>query len=906
MAGVITPATPALDRRASVASRSPMHRRRTSYLLPILFVLAAVVAIAQPRQTPSDDPATDTTRRGAPPGVDTLGAERSDTLGFRPTGPTAPADSLRVSTHDASGADTVVSYSSRDSMKLSVGGKIMRLFGDAEVTKGAMHLEAAYIEIDFRKSELYARAHYDSATKQYVGVPVFKDATQEFSALSMRYNFKTGKGITEAAETRFDEGFYYGERIKRVDRNTLFIQDGIYTTCDAPHPHYFFRSDEMKVVVGDKIYVDQPTLHVADVPVFFIPIGVFFARSGGKQSGLIIPTWSQNAQRGFTIEGLGYFWAGNDYVDAKFLTDLYSKGGYAASVDARGRVRGIIDAADLYYKFGRTRDDPDEELETSHHVRYYHAQKLGRRTQLGGTLDMSTRNAIRRTSTQADRFDRIEDITTQLLTSNVSLNHGFDFGSLALQYDRTQNVITDELTQRVPISFSVPAWTPFASGGGEPGLFDNLALSGSTRATWESVRQDTLPGGGFRTNDTRRGVQISPSINLTLPKLGYFSITPSVQAQGGLFFRRTFREYGPDSVLIRRTEPQFRQAWTYGASIGMTTTLYGLVQPRIFGVNALRHVLQPTVSYSFRPDFGRPEYRYFDSVFNPRTRAFERYSVFEADASVAPAPGYGLTNAVSLSLQNIFEAKIAQGDTVEDATVRLLTLNLDASYNAAAEQFKWSNINVNANTQLGAFGSLGASLVLDPYADTNGVPIPELLVDRGEGLLRIRSGSIRFSASFSDQGFGTTVAAAPVSDSVGSRRQRFDFEPIAFHEEQFFGDEVRGAGGFRIPWTISIDGAYNVSRNTLDEFTEYASVTLGFNLGLTPTTRVTSSVTYDLLQKQIVIPTISFQKDLHCWEMNFDWRPVGFSTGFYFRLGIKSAQLRDIELERERSFVGEP
>jgi hypothetical protein len=871
----------------------------TYLLATILLALAPAVARSQPGQAPPRAP-VDTTRRSTP-APDTA---RADTTRLgNPTGPAAPtgSDSLRVSTADASGADTAVTYSARDSMKLSISGKIMRLYGDAEVAKGSMRLTAGYIEIDFRKSELYARAVYDSVTKQYTGIPVFKDATQDFSALSMRYNFRTGKGITEAAETKFDEGYYFGERIKRVDQNTLFIQNGVYTTCDAPHPHYFFRSEEMKVVVNDKIYVEQPTLHVADVPVFFIPIGVFFAKSGGKQSGLIIPTWSQNSARGFTIERLGYFWAGNDYIDATLLTNLYSKGGYTLNPSARFRHREFgIDRADLDYTLGRTRDDPDQELETSHQVYYSHSQKLWRRAQLGGTLNYSTRNAIRQNFTSADRFDRSQDITTQLVNSSFSFSQGFDWGSLVAQYDRRQNIITDELTQRAPLSLQLTSWTPFARGGVEQGIFDNLALSYTGQATWEEERDDTLAGGGFRIDDTRRGIRHSPSISFGLPKIGYFSITPRVEAQGSTFFRRTFKEYLPDSTVRTRTEPKFTQTLTYGAFLDVSTTLYGIIEPRVLGINALRHTLRPRVTLQYRPDFGEPRYGYFDSVLNPYGR-YERYSVFEADRSVAPVPGYGLTNSIALSIENSFEAKIERGDTLEDLRVQLLTLGISGSYNAAATEYKWSDISLNANTALGSIGSLSANLTLDPYAaDSLGRRSPELLTDRGEGLLRVTNGGIRFGVNFSDQGFGSTVSPVPPVDSVSSRRQRFDFETIPFDEEQFFGDEVRGAREYRIPWTINLDGTYGVSQgfNSL-ELTTNASLTLGFNLGLTPTTSVSSSVSYDIITKTVVIPTVSFRKDLHCWEMQFDWRPIGYGSGFYFRLGIKSPQLRDIQLERE-------
>jgi hypothetical protein len=870
-----------------------MIQRRLTYLLSVLLLaLAPVVASSQPQAPPSGSAPADTSRPYVPPG---------DTSGIiNPTGPNTPSgpDSMRVTTRSASGADTAVSYSARDSMKLSISGKIMKLYGDAEVTKGSMRLTAGYIEIDFRKSELYARAVYDSATKQYTGIPVFKDASQDFSALSMRYNFKTGKGITEAAETKFDEGFYYGERIKRVDQNTLFIQDGIYTTCDAPHPHYFFRSEKMKVVVNDKIYVEQPTLYVADVPVFFIPIGVFFAKSGGKQSGLIIPTWSQNAARGFTIEGLGYFWAGNDYVDARILTNLYSKGGYTLMPSFRFRHRAWgIDRADLEYTLGRTRDDPDQELETSQQVSYDHQQKLWRRATLGGNLDFSTRNANRKIYTGYDSFDGSQDITTQIVRSNFSFNQGFDWGSLAAVYDRYQNIITDELNQKVPISLQLTSWTPFARGGVNPGIFDNIALSYTGRATWEEVRELPDSNGFFRVNDTRRGIQHNPSLNLPLPKLGYFSVTPRIDAQGSTFFRRTIKEYAADSTLVTRTVPEFRQTLTYGASLDVSTTLYGIVEPRVLGVNALRHTLRPRVSFQFRPDFGDPKYGYFDSLVNPRTGRYERYSVFEADQSVASPPGYGLINAIAVSLENTFEAKIAQGDTLPDKPVSLMSVNARTLYNAAATEFKWSPISLSANTQLGSIGSLNASVTLDPYADSAGSRISQLLFDRGEGLVRMTEGSVQFGVNFSDEGFGSTITANPPVDSVASRRQRFDFEPIPFEEEQFFGDEIRGAGDYRVPWTVNLSGIYTI-RPTAGKPTRNANVSVSFNLGITPTTKITSSLSYDLIEKRIVIPQISFYKDLHCWEMQFDWQPSGFGTGFYFRLGIKASQLRDIQYER--------
>jgi hypothetical protein len=330
--------------------------------------------------------------------------------------------------------------------------------------------------------------------------------------------------------------------------------------------------------------------------------------------------------------------------------------------------------------------------------------------------------------------------------------------------------------------------------------------------------------------------------------------------------------------------------------------LYGIVQPGILGINAIRHTLTPTISLRYSPDFGKKEYGFYDEFFNPISNNVERYSIFESDAGLASVPGSGLQQLITLDLRNDFEAKIAQGDTVEDKKVKLLSLAANTSYNAAAPGgFRWNNVNMSASTELGIIGYLSGNANFDLYdRDSAGRRIPDLLIKKGKGLWSVQNAGVSFGTSFSDQGFSTGVPSTAVSDSAAARRARFDFEQIEFDQREFFGEEVRGTSEFRVPWQISISGSYNVNRVDSVTFNSTLSASLSFSFSLTPTTRISSRGDYNFELGKFLIPSISLYKDLHCWEMQFDWQPKStYGGGFYFRIGLKAPQLRDIKLERQ-------
>ncbi len=804
-----------------------------------------------------------------------------DTLGI---------DSINVST-GGSGFDKRVTFDA-DSIIFSIDGKKVYLYNNAIVTQEEDKLQAAYIEFDLDTKEVYARARLDSATGKHVGVPLLNYAGEELSALTMTYNFETGRGVSSEAEIAIEDGFIHVDRFKRVSENTVFGENLLFTTCDAPHPHFYFKASKSKLIIDEKIYADQLKLSIEDVPVIALPISVFFALGGGRQSGIILPSFNQSQLRGVELNGLGYFWAINDYLDTRFTTDITSKGFFNVDNRTRFRLRGVIERSDLSVTYGRSRNNIDEPFGNNWTLTYRHGHRLLKETKLGGTLRYATEDAIRATTNRFEIPNRIDDITTQEIQSNFSITSVADLFGLRLpwgiEYRRTQNIVSREIQpEGFTINLNPQPWYPFARNESE--ILNTFSVGVRPRYVRE-FRRDTITSDIFRST-TKQGIGLSPSVRLS-PKFGYFTLTPSVSLNSSIFFRRIVLQPDRDKIDTAFVNGLYTPFW-YSASADISTTLYGIVQPRILGINGIRHRMSPTIGITYSPDFSESDFGYFDEYFNPFTNRIERYSIFVGD-DVVKRPSQGETRRLKWELENSFEAKIARGDTLEDRKITLLNLRLDGSYNFADSLFPFSTIGLSAFTTLGRVGNFTGSATLDPYhVDSIGTRIPQRM---GFPWVRVTSARLTFSTSFSDQGFNDNPFLATQSDSVESRRERFVEHRSGFDREAFYGERVRGNNTFRIPWEIGLSGTYTITPQATGDAITTFTINPDISFSLTPTTRITSGGSYNVLEGRFNIPTIRLVKDLHDWEMSLEWQQTRTQrTGIFFRIGFTPSMLRDLE-----------
>jgi hypothetical protein len=365
-----------------------------------------------------------------------------------------------------------------------------------------------------------------------------------------------------------------------------------------------------------------------------------------------------------------------------------------------------------------------------------------------------------------------------------------------------------------------------------------------------------------------------------------------------------------DSTEKTNYEYGFYSEYSYNTGISMSTRIYGMAKPKIFGVNAIRHTLQPNFSFSFRPDQSNPDLGFYDSYYNPVTKMNVQYSNYQADGGGIASRQ--LSSSLNYSFVNNISVKIAQSDTVEDKTVDLLSFNINGNYDFAKDFRRLSDVSVSFHsTTLPGMNFSGNTLftlydeVWDVDNNNNPVIIPtnDLLISVNKGLARMTALRLSLSTGFSSEGIFTSlpVEEATESDTIGLGERfarRVNAKDQGF---DFFGDQRPGYSKFTLPWSLSFNFNYSYNRPTIANKTQSLTVGTNFTFKITPTWYFDGSVQFDLLNREIVSPVINIRKDLHCWELFVTWYPTGYSQGFYLRFNIKSSLLKDLKWEQRSS-----
>ena len=838
------------------------------------------------------------------------------------------ADSINVRT-SKSGMDSIVYYSARDTIKFTIGKKKMDLRGDSKLDYKVQKLEAENITLDFGESTISARTGKDK-NGNTIGFPKFNDSGEEFMGEVIVFNFKTKKGLIELGETQMSEGFYFGNKIKRVSEQELFVEDGYYTTCDHPHPHFYFGSPEMKIVAKDKVFLDPIIFYVEDMPIFAIPFGLFFPSKGGRQSGIIIPTFFFSKSRGVTFNDLGFYYAASDYWDTQITADLYSKGGYLMKNKTRWNInRRIVGNLDMSY--GNTRYNPDDKYTEAYSINLNHKQDIDPSSKVNVRLNFKSQDFNRNTSWNMN--DRLQ----QTIESYASYSKNFDNGAnISMNYQRSQNIIDQSYSETLPnLTFSLPNWTPLrniVSSSSPVSWLRDVSLRYSANASSRKEKKiQTLDAGDETERDsvirtTRALISHNPSISIS-PKFGYFTVQPSVGVSVNNYFKRGTRYFNPKDSLVHETfENGFFTEYSYNYGLRIQTRLYGMaddnrpflffIKPSYFGVQAARHTWQPSISYKYNPDLSDESLGFYGSYIGADGRKV-KYSKYQS-------VGGGIASSrkreiLSYSDNHDLEIKIQPDDTTKAEPIKLLNITNSLSYDMAADSLNFSVLSMNFRAPSLGFIDFNGNASFGLYDDfrikkQDGISdsitgnYNRLLIQEGKGIARVQSLSFFISTSFSSDGikFGDNYEEEDEnkeeSDSVqapslGSRFTLRNQEGV--NDFDYYGDRTPGYSA--LPWSWNASMHLRFSYNRLYSFSKInRSISFGanFSLNLTTTWRISSSINYDFINNNIQAPSVDISKDLHCWELRASWYPTGFARGFYLRFGIKAPQLQDLKIEK--------
>jgi len=863
------------------------------------------------------------------PLIDTIGdfaKPISDTI-FYQVFDEKPGESKDTTKVKAFDLETKVVYNSFEKIHFDLRNRKVFLFYNAAITYGDIKLKANYIEIDFIKKQVYATGLPDSLGV-IQGKPVFSDGPQEFQADEITYNFDTRKGVIKHVMTQEGEGFIHGEKIKRLKDERINVSSGQYTTCNLPHPHFEFRYGKAQLIPNKMIVSGPAYLAIEGVALpIAIPFGLFPNKSG-QRSGIIIPRWGESQNRGFYFERLGYYWGINDYMDFTITGDIFTGGSWAINPMYRYKKRYKY-SGNFSFNYAKNftgdRDSPDRNEATDFSLIWSHNQdpKARPNSRFTANVNIYSRSFNQFNLSATDAY--LSNTFQSSVSYQTNFNNAFFINLNALHQ---QNTIDGSVIVNLPtLSMNTKQFYPFRRKEqiGQLKWYENITMKYSSSLENRIQTYDSLlfkPGWEkYFKNGMQHKIPISSSVKV----LKFFNFNNSAEYTERWYpysIHRTWNPYDTifgvnDTIYGRLTTDTLRSfvaARDFSYSASLNTRLYGMYQFSKGPVVALRHVLTPTISFNLRPDFGSKFWGYWDEVQVNDDGDMRRYSHFEG--LLYGGPPDGKSGNLSFSLTNNLEAKVrSRADTLNGTKKIVLIDNFTASmaYDLAKDSLNLSPLRLSGRTTLFKQLNITYSSSWEPYAtDENGKTINQLEWNINKKPFRMSNTTWNFGINYriSSSDFGKKSGKAGEKSQVAVTEEPRPNEIIYQREvddPHLYPDALIN---WDQPWSLNI--SYNLMFSNNPRFIKLygwennrnrvMTVGLTGDLSLTPKWKIGFRTGYDFTSKQMSYTSIDFYRDLHCWEMRFNWTPLGFRKSWSFGINVKASILKDLKYDKKKDF----
>lgn len=846
-----------------------------------------------------------------------------------------PSDSLTSSNKGA--LDGVLNYISTDSIYIDFRkGKAM-LYNSAKVDYMGSSLTSNFMILDFNKQEVRATPTTDSVG-ELIGVPHFKDKTSEFDANEIIYNFETKKGLISKVLTQESQLYIHGNTVKKMDNNTTYIKGASFTSCNLDHPHFAIVSNKAKIIPNDKVVIGSSMLFIEGIPTpFVIPFGIFPSVQK-KSSGLIFPTFGQTARAGYFLRGLGYYFNINDYMDLKLDGDIYTGGNW----DFRGRYRYALRYkfhGDLHMgysvNYDGERGTPERPRSNGYMIKWAHAQDDKAHPNSKFTANVNFVNKVY-TKYTTNVNDYLNNTTASNITYTLSFLDRFNLG---LNAGATYNSSTQSFDITLPnLVLSMNQFYPFKrkTTVGNPKWYEKISvrynsqLQNMINATDTSLfSQKTLDGmknGMKHQVSVEHNARIFKSINwsnsVSYNEYWYLKSThkyyetvidnntPSSGWSGESRLNNIFntlQSTGTSTKLVTENISGFTATRDFSYNSSLNSRLYGFLRFKNSYIQAFRHVMNPSIGFTFRPDFSAPFWGNYNSYTDQEGKEV-RYSRYEN--ALFGSPPSGVVGSLNFSLGNNVEMKVKKRyDTAaKSKNISLLDyFNISTSYNMAADSLKWAPLSISARTRLFNLFDINFESRFDFYKiDSNGRRYNKFVWEEpssNKGLLRFERMSLgtSFSYTLNPQTFKKGKGDA-ASKPTANEHNAF-LRTIPFYDE---GDLLNHAVIFDAPWSISFSYTLNYSmqpdlKKGIMDHQIIQTLSFSGSITLTPKWLIGLSSGYDFVNKDFTYTSLNFTRDLHCWEAGLYWVPFGFRTEWNFYIRIKSPILQDVKLERRNA-----
>ena len=848
-------------------------------------------------------------------------------------------DSLRVVKDSIARADSIFRRDSLDLLKkssldapaftaardsiiedFSDGKQLIYYYGDVTATYGNLKLTADYMEYDLKTSILYARGTKDS-TGVITGKPVMTQGNKTYEMEEVRYNFNTMKARITNMVTQEQDGILHGKNIKMMPDHSINITHGRYTVCDCEEPHYYLQLSAAKVMTkpSQKTVFGPAWPVIEGVPLpIAIPFG-FIPKRPDRATGILFPSFGEEASRGFYLRDAGLYFVIGDYFDIAVTGDIYTLGSWAVDFNSRYKVNYKFNGNfALSFSNDQSGEKGSSDFRQSRNfgVKWTHSQDAKARpgTSFTASVNFSSPSNSKYNSTS------VEEALQNKISSSISYSKNWN-GKMNLSINALHNQDSKDSSYSFTlpnVTFSVNRFYPFKRKNrvGKEKFYEKFSLGYNTAFQNRiNFKASEFNKPGFW-DKFQNGMTHNFQIGLpNFTAFKYINVTPSVQYGMNWYFRKYEKEYNPETGKVADVKggafSHFGASHTYSGSIAMSTRIYGLFQ---FGkhrkVQAIRHVVSPSISASFSPEKGTYFNGYRTLTYTDRNGIVQTqdYNIYQGMGTGSP-PSKGKTASLSFSLGNNFEAKVRDlTDTTGTGTkkVKLIDqLNFNTGYNFLAEQFKMNNVGVTMSTSI--FGKLGisANANFDPYAilvdekNKNGTRIDKYAITQGQGLLRLHTTSVSLSYSLSGDGKiegndGTAQAGGNPADHY----TRIYYHPVT-------GEYIPGGWLYymnpNVPWSVNFNYSYSFKKgyqwaNGKQTANNTHTQTLGIsgNVKLTPRLAMQMTTGFDLMALKMTTTQFSASYDLHCFNIRVSWVPNGQWESWTFQIAANAAALADL------------
>ncbi len=723
---------------------------------------------------------------------------------------------------------------------------------------------------------------------KYIGTPVFYEGSKRYDAFKLKFNFKTKKGNIEMGSTEIEGGYYLGEKIKKVGADIYFIRNGRYTTCDKEDPDFYFGSPKMKVIQGDKVIAEPVYLYIGDVPLFAIPFGIFPNHSG-RSSGIIPPAYGEDATYGKYLSHLGYFWAINDFFDLTMQGNYFTNGRF----DLNGRFRyvlrykfsGELNLGGSRIRFGEE-NDIDKNFSDQWAITLNHSQTIDPTTNLTASLNFVSSKTYYDNST-----NNYNNLLMQNAVSNLTLNKFWEGtpNSLSLNYYRDQNLVTGEIRENFPsINFTRSQTFPFRGKNYsvlEPKWYDMISFSYNAQFLNKRTKlyADASNTSLGYVKDSRKGLQQNMEVNIPV-KISEFTVSPFFKYTETWSSKYITKQIDPVTKTLHINDISgFKAIRYFSTGISANTRVVGIFNTNFLGVKGFRHTVNPSISFTYTPDFSKPGWNAWGTYTDTAGREI-KYSYFEREV-FGGAPT-GESRSIGFSLGNIFEIKTRATDST-DNKFQLLNLDAGISYNFVADSLKLSDLAVNARTNVSDFLNISGSAGFSFYKYIKDVGrINTFLWKSDRKIMQLTAFGINIS---------TSLRGGEESTAKNDTTQKSTYDYSGYGDEEI---------DFSIPWSVSLNYNYSLNRSNPFALTKSSNIQANLGFSLTKNWKFTFTAGYDIFQKQFTAPLVTIYRDLHCWEMNFSWIPTGSFRGYRFEIRVKASQLQDVKITKQSNYRG--